>query len=182
MIRKLNSYTGAPRAEDLRVLMGMIDLTHHDRMRKIETLRNEIQMGLDHIADLKKAEESYLRTLGLVPMSPIGDDGKPTRNPYATLPDLGINSRTDAPSRVQNKNFRDYSDPTQRPQTRPSQQDVNVAVNKALLALKSEDSIARRYEHKILNAFLIVNLKREELKKLVAEQEAVAKGEERENG
>lgn len=177
MFWKINSYTGAPRVEDLKAALAIVSLTHHERMRKMESLRNDVQMGLDHIANLKKIEDNYLRTLGLLPPSPIGSDGSPTRNPYATLPDLGINSRTDAPSRVQNKNFTDYAESTRRPQTRPSTQDVNVSMNKVLEVLINEDSTVRRIEHKIRNAFLMVNLKREELRKLQSERELVAYGE-----
>lgn len=181
MFIKHDTFTGAPRVEDLRVALDAIKVTHTDRMKKIDSLRSEIMETLDHVCNLKIAEEKYLRSLGFIPPPPIDEDGSPTRNPHSTKAGLGLNSRSNAPSRLKNEKYEDYSDPTSLPLKRPSQQDVNIAMNRALDVLINEDSKARRYTHLIQNAFLIINMKRKEIEALVEEKDSVSKGMERED-
>lgn len=170
MFHKQNSYTTPPRVTDIKCAWDVIDNTHTNRMKKIEGLRIEVQELLDVVSNIKRAEEKYLRGLGLVMESPINDDGTPTRNLYTTLPDMGTNSRNEAASTLVDTKFEDYSNPNNRPREHPSQQDVSSAYAEALTTLRNEDSTARRYEHRILNANLMANIKRMELKKLLDEQ------------
>lgn len=182
MFIKHNNYTGALRVEDLKCALDTVRVTHSARMRKIDSLRNEILDLLDHIAVLKKAEAKYLASLGFSIAPSIDEQGNPTRSMYLTASDMGTNSRSNAPSRVVNSKFEDYSNPYNRPKVRPGEQDSNIAMNEAVEVLRNEDSTARRYNHKILDARLKANLKRLELEKLLKEQSRTAGEEEREDG
>lgn len=177
MFFKQNSLNSPPRLPDLECAWKVIDNTHTNRKQIIVSLRNEIQELLDLVANLKESEEKYLRSLGLVMETPLAEDGTPTRNLFTTLPDMGMNSRKESASSLVNTNFEDYSSPDKRPREHPSQQDVTIAYAEVLRVLRNEDSIARRYEHRILNANLMANIKRQELLKLIEEKESVAKNQ-----
>lgn len=156
-----------------KAMVDLAEVSHPERVQRVESLQREIQEQLDLIAQLKKVEDKLVRRVGLNGNAVLTPSGELARNVNGTLEGFGENDRSTSPAKLKSVSFVDETRVKNNDYHNKSQQDVGVGMRQILEKVYHEDSAIRRIAHKILKAKLLVEIKRATLEKLVQEQQEV---------
>ena len=155
-------------------MTAVVVQTHLDRMQKISSIRMEIQVLLDTIVNVKRAETAYLSSIGFHSDSPVNADGTPGLDQFSTLPGYGSNSRNSSTASMTNIDFAKSTVTNTTDALTFNDQKVSIATYEAMQKLANEDRQLRYFSHTIKSYKLAADRKRLDLTRLLKEQGEVA--------
>jgi hypothetical protein len=155
----------------LERMESVVQTTHLKRIEKIKTLQIEVQILLDHLADLLEDEAAYQDRMDILPSIAEGtgglEGGKRVENPLSTLPDFTRDNR--GTSILNTKAEDPFFDLEGSPNIVVKDPQVVQAYLQMMSVLDSVYKNLKLHEHKIKNAKLQAQIKMQKIEALQAE-------------